>query len=123
LYSEDEGEVFLGRQVTQHKNMSDITAGKIDVAIKKIIDHNFDKAYKLLTNNMDILHSMAKALMKYETIDAGQIDELMKGKAPTPPEDWVDEDDDTPIKPSAPKHDNKEDESKKDGIGGEATSS
>ena len=120
LYSEDEGEVFLGRQVTQHKNLSDATAKLIDDAIKKIIDVNYDRAFDLLTKNMDKLHVMAKALMKYETIDASQIDEIMDGKIPSPPEDW--EDDDNTTKPT-PKKEDKGDESKKDDIGGEATSS
>ncbi|VAW34618.1 Cell division protein FtsH [hydrothermal vent metagenome] len=120
LYSEDEGEVFLGRQVTQHKNLSDATAKLIDDAIKKIIDDNYARAYKLLDNNMEKLHTMAQALMKYETINAGQIDEIMAGKQPSPPADW--EDDDTPSKP-ATKTKDKGDEQKKDNIGNEATSS
>ncbi len=87
-YSEDEGEVFLGRQVTQHKNMSDTTAEKIDLAIRELIDRNYARAEKILKENMDILHIMAKALMKYETIDASQIKEIMAGKDPSPPEGW-----------------------------------
>jgi len=119
LYSEDEGEVFLGRQVTQHKNMSDVTAGKIDAAIKKLIDKNYDRAYTMLTENMDILHIMAKALMKYETIDTSQIDEIMQGKEPSPPEGW--EDDDTSSK-STPKSEDKKPETKNDNVGDEAPS-
>ncbi|HFC30541.1 MAG TPA: ATP-dependent zinc metalloprotease FtsH, partial [Oceanospirillales bacterium] len=115
LYSEDEGEVFLGRQVTQHKNIGDDTANKIDLAIKKIIDDNYNRAYQLLTDNMDKLHTMAKALMKYETIDAKQISEIMAGNEPSPPEDW--EDDDKPNKPT-PKNEDKSEGS----IGGEASS-
>jgi len=87
-YSEDEGEVFLGRQVTQHKNMSDTTAEQIDKEIREIIDRNYDKAEKILKEHMDILHLMADALMKYETIDAKQIKEIMAGQEPTPPEGW-----------------------------------
>ena len=87
-YSEDEGEVFLGRQVTQHKNMSDTTAEKIDKAIRELIDRNYQRAEKILNDNIDILHGMAKALMKYETIDASQIAEIMAGKEPSPPEGW-----------------------------------
>ncbi|MCX7553966.1 ATP-dependent zinc metalloprotease FtsH [Marinicella sp. S1101] len=87
-YSEDEGEVFLGRQVTQHKNMSDTTAEKIDKEIRQIIDRNYDKAETILKENMNILHLMADALMKYETIDAKQIAEIMQGNEPTPPEGW-----------------------------------
>jgi cell division protease FtsH len=118
LYSEDEGEVFLGRQVTQHKNMSDATAKLIDDAIKKLIDDNYDKAYKMLTDNMDKLHTMADALMKYETIDAGQVKEIMEGKPVTPPEDWEDQDNDQSAKPS-----NKSGDSDEPVIGGEATES
>lgn len=87
-YSEDEGEVFLGRQVTQHKNMSDTTAEQIDKEIREIIDRNYSKAEKILKDHLDILHLMADALMKYETIDAKQIKEIMAGKEPTPPEGW-----------------------------------
>ncbi len=92
-YSEDEGEVFLGRQVTQHKHMSDKTADEIDKTVRQIIDRNYRRAEKILNDNMDILHTMADALMKYETIDKAQIDEIMQGKEPTPPEGWVAPDD------------------------------
>ncbi len=92
-YSEDEGEVFLGRQVTQHKNMSDTTADQIDKAVRELIDRNYQRAEKILHENIDKLHLMADALMKYETIDASQIAEIMDGKVPSPPEDWIDEDD------------------------------
>jgi cell division protease FtsH len=81
-YGEDEGEVFLGRQVTQHKHISDETFQKIDTEITKIIDVNYKVAEKILKKNVDILHSMAKALMKYETIDVEQIDALMAGNEP-----------------------------------------
>jgi len=118
LYSEDEGEVFLGRQVTQHKNMSDATAKLIDDAIKKLIDVNYDKAYKMLTDNMDKLHIMADALMKYETITASQVKEIMEGQPITPPEDWEDQDNDQSAKPSDTSGDSDEPV-----IGGEATES
>ncbi len=126
LYSSDEGEVFLGRQVTQHKNLSDVTANKIDEAIKKIIDVNYDRAYKILTDNMDILHAMADALIKYETIDKGQIDQLMAREPVSPPEDWEEDDSDTTSKPTAPKSEDKgavNNKTKKKGnIGDEAPS-
>lgn len=104
-YSEDEGEVFLGRQVTQHKNMSDTTAEKIDLEIRQIIDRNYDKAEKILKDNMNILHLMADALMKYETIDASQIAEIMEGNEPSPPEGWDMDmpDDDNDDKPKGKK--------------------
>jgi len=94
VYSEDEGEVFLGRSVTQHKNMGDDTARIIDEEIRLLIDRNYERAETLLRDNMDILHTMTKALMKYETIDADQIDALMARKDVPAPKDWVDLDDD-----------------------------
>ncbi|MPW35037.1 MULTISPECIES: ATP-dependent zinc metalloprotease FtsH [Vibrio] len=78
LYAEEEGEVFLGRSVTQTKHMSDDTAKLIDDEIRQIIDRNYARARQILEENMDIMHSMKDALMKYETIDAGQIDDLME---------------------------------------------
>ncbi|ALR14733.1 ATP-dependent zinc metalloprotease FtsH [Vibrio natriegens] len=81
LYAEDEGEVFLGRSVTQTKHMSDDTAKLIDDEVRQIIDRNYDRAKKILQDNMDIMHAMKDALMKYETIDAHQIDDLMERKA------------------------------------------
>ena len=89
---EDEGEVFLGHSVTQHKMVSDETAHIIDKEIRFIIDSNFQRAEHLLLENMEKLHLMAEALIKYETIDASQIDDIMSGRQPRPPEGW----DDTP---------------------------
>ncbi len=103
-YSEDEGEVFLGRQVTQHKNMSDTTAEKIDLAIRELIDRNYARAEKILQEEIDTLHLMADALMKYETIDAAQIAEIMAGKPASPPEGW-DVEDDNDDKPTSKKKD------------------
>lgn len=119
-YSEDEGEVFLGRSVTQHKNMGDDTARIIDEEIRDLIDRNYNRAEEILKENIDILHTMTDALMKYETIDASQIDALMAGKEVPAPKDWVDLDDDdisnTPSSGQAKKKD-----SGKDGtIGGTA---
>jgi cell division protease FtsH len=91
-YGEDDGEVFLGHSVTQHKSVSDDTANSIDLEIRRIIDTNYERAEKLLNENMDKLHTMAKALVKYETIDKDQIDEIMEGKVPSPPKDWADDD-------------------------------
>ncbi|MDP6103345.1 MAG: ATP-dependent zinc metalloprotease FtsH, partial [Gammaproteobacteria bacterium] len=79
-YGEDEGEVFLGRQVTKHKHISDDTFNSIDKEIRKVIDGNYKIATKLLEENIDILHSMAKALIEFETIDKEQIDDLMNRK-------------------------------------------
>jgi cell division protease FtsH len=89
-YSEDEGEVFLGHSVTQHKNVSGATANLIDEEIRKIIDKNYTRAQTILTDEMDKLHIMADALMKYETIDQEQINDIMSGKEPRPPADWHD---------------------------------
>jgi len=95
-YSEDEGEVFLGHSVTQHKNVSGATANLIDEEIRKIIDKNYDRAKLILNENMKKLHMMSDALIKYETIDQEQIRDIMSGKAPRPPEGW----NDTPTPPT-----------------------
>ena len=87
-YSEEEEEVFLGRSVTQHKNVSDDTAHTIDEEVRNFIDRNYERAHRILTENLDKLHLMAEALMKYETIDSDQIDDIMAGKKPRPPKDW-----------------------------------
>jgi cell division protease FtsH len=76
-YGEEEGEVFLGRQVTKHKHISDETFTKVDSEIRKIIDTNYSLAYKILEDNRDILDAMAAALVEFETIDRNQIDDLM----------------------------------------------
>ena len=76
-YGEEEGEVFLGRQVTKHKHISDETFTKVDSEIRKIIDTNYSLAYKILKDNRDILDAMAAALVEFETIDTNQIDDLM----------------------------------------------
>ena len=93
LYAEDENEVFLGRQVTQHKHMSDDTARAIDQEVKSVIDQNYQRAKTILEENIDILHAMKDALVKYETIDAGQIDDLMNRRDVRPPKGWDDRDD------------------------------
>jgi len=94
-YSEDDGEVFLGRSVTRHKNVSDETAHVIDEEIRSIIDQNYRRAEQLLRDNLDKLHQMAEALMKYETIDSDQIDDIMAGRPPREPAD-VNADDEPP---------------------------
>jgi len=120
VYSEDEGEVFLGRSVTQHKNMADDTARVIDEEIRDVIDRNYDRSFNILTENLTILHLMAEALIKYETIDVSQIDEIMQGKPPSPPVDWDDHDD---SRPSAETKSNDSRGDAKDGsIGGPASS-
>jgi len=89
-YSEDEDEVFLGRSVTQHKHVSDDTARLIDIEVRDIIDTAHGKAKHLLETHFDALHLMAAALMKYETIGSQQIDQIMDGHEPDPPDGWQD---------------------------------
>jgi cell division protease FtsH len=89
-YSEEEGEVFLGRSVTRHKSVSEETSHTIDEEIRSIIDKNYARAEEILKENIDILHAMAEALIKYETIDKYQIDDLMNRKPVGPPKGWGD---------------------------------
>lgn len=94
LYAEEEGEVFLGRSVSKTKHVSDETARIIDQEIKAIIETNYQRARKMLVENMDILHAMKDALMKYETIDTPQVDDLMARREVRPPAGW--DEDSTP---------------------------
>jgi len=91
-YSEDDGEVFLGHSVTQHKQVSDETAHTIDKEIRHIIDTNYQRAEQILTENREKLDVMAEALIKYETIDESQLKDIMAGKQPKPPADWDSDD-------------------------------
>jgi cell division protease FtsH len=90
-YGEEEGEVFLGHSVTRHKNVSDETAHAIDEEIRSIIDRNYQRAEAILREYQDKLNMMAEALMKYETIDSTQIEDIMNGKEPRPPSDWFED--------------------------------
>ncbi|NJD25248.1 MAG: ATP-dependent zinc metalloprotease FtsH [Betaproteobacteria bacterium] len=85
VYGENEGEVFLGRSVTQHKNVSEATMQKVDSEIRRIIDQQYALARQLLEDNRDKVEAMTKALLEWETIDAEQIDDIMAGKPPRPP--------------------------------------
>ncbi len=85
VYGENDGEVFLGRSVTQHKNVSEATMQKVDAEIRRIIDQQYALARKLLEENRDKVEAMTKALLEWETIDAEQIDDIMAGKPPRPP--------------------------------------
>jgi len=87
-YSEEEGEVFLGRSMNKQKTVSDETSHIIDEEIRSFIDRNYDRAKNILVDNLDKLHVMAETLLKYETIDAHQIDDIMNGKTPRAPSDW-----------------------------------
>ncbi|VFP87383.1 ATP-dependent zinc metalloprotease FtsH [Candidatus Erwinia haradaeae] len=93
LYVEEEGEVFLGRSVVKTKHMSDETSRIIDQEVKSLIEINYQRARMLLSKNIDILHAMKDALMKYETIDALQIDDLMSRRTVRPPAGWEDSSD------------------------------
>jgi cell division protease FtsH len=117
-YSEEEGEVFLGHSVTQHKVVSDETAHIIDEEIRSVVDRNYKRAEQLLTENAEKLGLMADALIKYETIDAEQIKDIMMGKVPRPPGDWSDGDAEPPAD-TAEKDDEKPASGK---IGGPASS-
>ncbi|MGH8588054.1 MAG: ATP-dependent zinc metalloprotease FtsH [Gammaproteobacteria bacterium] len=84
-YGKDQGEVFLGHSVTQEKTVSDETAHTIDEEIRRIVERNYQRSKNILEGNLDKLHSMAEALMKYETIDGAQIEDIMHGQPPRPP--------------------------------------
>ena len=88
-YSEDEGEVFLGRSVTQHKQVSDITVKAIDDEVRQIIDLSYNDAREIIKTNINRLHKMAEALIKYETLDENQINDVMNDKEPRPPETGI----------------------------------
>ncbi|MCH9697289.1 MAG: ATP-dependent zinc metalloprotease FtsH [Gammaproteobacteria bacterium] len=87
-YGEDDGEVFLGHSVTRTKSVSEQTARAIDEEIRLFIDRNYQRAEQILKEKMNILHNMADALMKFETIDKDQIDDLMEGRDVKPPKGW-----------------------------------
>ncbi|WP_298774869.1 ATP-dependent zinc metalloprotease FtsH [uncultured Shewanella sp.] len=93
LYAEDDNEVFLGRSMGKTQHMSDDTASIIDAEVKQIIEENYDRASRFLNDNMDILHAMKDALMKYETIDADQIDDLMERREVRKPAEWQKDED------------------------------
>ena len=89
VYAENEGEVFLGRSITKQVNVSEETMQKVDKEIRKIIDEQYALARRLIEENQDKMHAMAKALLDWETIDAEQIEDIMNGNAPRPPKDWT----------------------------------
>ncbi|MGP1957952.1 MAG: ATP-dependent zinc metalloprotease FtsH [Arsenophonus sp.] len=101
LYADEEGEIFLGRSITKSNHISDETAQIIDEEIKVIIDRNYMRAHKILNDHMDILHTMKDSLMKYETIDAHQIDDLMNRRPVRVPDGWNDNDNKNPISTSS----------------------
>jgi cell division protease FtsH len=85
VYGENEGEVFLGRSVTTHKNVSEATMQQVDAEIRRIIDEQYKLARKLIEDNRDKVEKMAKALLEWETLDADQINDIMEGRDPRPP--------------------------------------
>ncbi|MDE3011493.1 MAG: ATP-dependent zinc metalloprotease FtsH [Pseudomonadota bacterium] len=85
VYGENEGEVFLGRSITTHKNVSEATMQKVDEEIRRIIDQQYHLARGLIEENADKMHAMAKALLEWETIDAEQVKDIMEGREPRPP--------------------------------------
>ena len=103
-YSNNQEEVFLGHSVTQSKNVSDETAKLIDAEVKRLIDEAKDKAKKILTNNIDELHIIAKGLLEYETLTGDEIKDLLKGIKPSRDEFGDGNSPNTPTpKPSVPK--------------------
>ena len=96
LYTEDEGEVFLGRSMAKAKHMSDETAHAIDEEVRAIVNRNYARARQILIDNIDILHAMKDALVKYETIEEEQIKQLMNREPVTPPSGWEDNKDTKP---------------------------
>ncbi len=89
VYAENEGEVFLGRSVTKTTTMSESTMQKVDQEVRKIIDEQYAQARKLIEDNREKIHAMAKALLEWETIDSDQLDDIIAGKPPRPPKDWT----------------------------------
>jgi len=85
VYGENEGEVFLGRSVTTHKNVSEATMQQVDAEIRRIIDEQYKLARKLIEDNHDKVEKMATALLEWETLDADQINDIMEGRDPRPP--------------------------------------
>jgi cell division protease FtsH len=89
VYAENEGEVFLGRSVTKTTNMSEQTMQKVDSEVRRIIDQQYAQARKLIEDNQEKIHAMAKALLEWETIDSDQLDDIMAGRDPREPKDWT----------------------------------
>ena len=88
VYTENEDEVFLGRSITRSQNISEKTQQEIDAETRRILDEQYQVAYKILDENRDKMEIMCKALMDWETIDRDQVLEIMAGKQPSPPKDY-----------------------------------
>ncbi len=89
VYAENEGEIFLGRSVTKTTNVSEETMRRVDTEVRRIIDEQYAIARKLIEDNKDKMHAMARALLEWETIDGEQLQDIMEGKPPRPPKDWT----------------------------------
>ena len=89
VYSEQDGEPFLGRSFSKGANLSEATMQKVDDEVRRIIDEQYNLARKLIEENSDKMHAMAKAMLEWETIDTEQLDDIFAGKDPRPPKDWV----------------------------------
>jgi cell division protease FtsH len=85
VYGENEGEVFLGRSITTHKNVSEATMQQVDAEIRRIVDQQYSLSRRLIEENREKVETMAKALLEWETIDSDQIDDIMAGRPPRPP--------------------------------------
>jgi cell division protease FtsH len=85
VYGENEGEIFLGRSITTHKNVSEATMQKVDAEIRRIIDEQYTLARRMLETNRDKVEAMARALLDFETLDADQLNDIMAGLPPRPP--------------------------------------
>jgi cell division protease FtsH len=85
VYGEEEGEIFLGRSITTHKNVSEATMQQVDAEVRRIIDEQYARARTLIEDNRDKIEAMTAALLEWETIDADQINDIMEGKPPRPP--------------------------------------
>ncbi|THF62539.1 ATP-dependent zinc metalloprotease FtsH [Pseudothauera rhizosphaerae] len=96
VYGEEEGEIFLGRQVTTHRNVSESTMQKVDAEIRRIIDQQYALARNLIETHRDKVETMAHSLLEWETLDADQVNDIMDGKPPRPPKPTS-----VPVKPSS----------------------
>src|ERR1039458_374530 len=85
VYGENDGEVFLGRSITTHKNVSEVTMQKVDQEIRRIIDEQYALARRLIEENQDKVEAMTRALLEWETLDSDQLNDIMEGKPPRPP--------------------------------------
>jgi len=90
VYSDEDGEVFLGHSLTKTKEISEQTAEAIDQEVRRIVDKTYKTAKDILEDKIGILHKMAAALLKYETLDSDQIKDIMEGREPKAPKDWID---------------------------------